>query len=324
MYQGADRTDILTKGAQAEGKITFYSSNSSMEQFSEEFMKKYPSIKVENYRTQGTDLLNRLRAEIQANKVQADVLETSDVTAAQADAAGWLQEVWSPELAAYDESVYKKGTKGGALYWGDRQEVYGTGWNTSIIKADEAPKTLDGLLDPKWKGKMTVVSSTTGVNFIGSVLETKGPDFVKQLAGQQIRAQNIASVALEGLVVSGEVPLSPTIGLADVKRSQQSKAPVEWYPVEPVVTTVGMAGVLNKAPHPNAALLLMDFIHSKAGQEYGLSIGNDTTRNDVSQPGSQRKQDYKKLDPAVKYSPDEYTKKYEQWQALFEQTFIKK
>src|SRR5438874_1017518 len=59
MYQGADRTDILTKGAQAEGKITLYSSNSSMEQFSEEFMKKYPFIKVENYRTQGTDLLNR-------------------------------------------------------------------------------------------------------------------------------------------------------------------------------------------------------------------------------------------------------------------------
>jgi iron(III) transport system substrate-binding protein len=324
MYKGADRLDILTKGAQAEGALTFYSSNSSMEQFSQEFMKKYPFIKVQNYRTQGTDLMNRLRAEFQANKVQADLLETSDVTAAQANQLGWLQELSSPELSAFDDVMVKKGSSGGVMYWGDRQEVYGMGWNTSQIKNEDAPKKLDDLLDPRWKGKMTVVSSTTGVNFIGSLLDTKGMDFVKQLAGQQVRAQNIASVALEGLVVSGEVPLSPTIGLADVKRSQQTKAPVDWYPVEPVVTTIGMSALLTKAPHPNAAILMMDYLHSKEGQEYGLSIGNDTTRKDVSQPGAQRNQDYQKYDPAVKYSPDEYAKNYEAWQKLFEQTFITK
>src|SRR5581483_6171876 len=192
MYKGADRMDILTKGAQAEGALNLYSSNSSMEMFSQEFMKKYPFIKVQNYRTQGADLLNRVRAEFQANKVQADILETSDVSAAQANAAGWFQEVWSPELTAYGDAVLKKGSNGGALYWGDRQEVYGTGWNTNLIKGDEAPKTLDALVDPKWKGKMTVVSSTTGINFIGSVLDTKGMDFIKQLQAQQIRAQNIA------------------------------------------------------------------------------------------------------------------------------------
>jgi iron(III) transport system substrate-binding protein len=323
LYKGQDRADKLLKAAQAEGTFTLYSSNSSMEQFSQEFMKKYPSIKVENYRAQGNDILNRLRAEYQANKVIADILETSDASAGQANQNGWFQEIWSPELAAYDDSAVKKGSNGGALYWGDRQEVYGLGWNTNLIKPDEVPKTLDALLDPKWKGKMTVVGSSTGINFIGSVDDTKGADFVKKLAGQQIRAQNIASVALEGLVQSGEVPLSPTIGLADVKRGQQTGAPVDWFPMEPVVTSVGMAGLMSKAPHPNAALLFLDYLHSKEGQEYGLTIGNDSPRNDTVASGAP-KQAYQKIDLAVKYSPDEYAKKFEEWQGLFDQTFITK
>jgi iron(III) transport system substrate-binding protein len=69
-----------------------------------------------------------------------------------------------------------------------------------------------------------------------------------------------------GLVSSGEVPMSPTIFDANVTLAKEKGAPVEWRPLEPVVTTVGSAALMSRAPNPHTALLFIDFLLSKEGQ----------------------------------------------------------
>ncbi len=53
----------------------------------------------------------------------------------------------------------------------------------------------------------------------------------------------MAPAALINFVVSGEIPLSPTIFDANVTLAKQKGAPVEWRPLEPVVATVGYSGL---------------------------------------------------------------------------------
>src|SRR2546426_12016522 len=91
----------------------------------------------------------------------------------------------------------------------------------------------------------------------------------------------MSGAALSGLVASGEVPLSPTIFDADVTVAKQKGAPIEWRPLEPVVATVGSSGLSAKAPNPHAALLFIDFVHSKEGQQLIMKGGLWSPRQDI-------------------------------------------
>ena len=44
-------------------------------------------------------------------------------------------------------------------------------------------------------------------------------------------------------------------------------APIEWVPMDAVPTNAGGSAMLAKAPHPHAALLMIDFIIGAEGQE---------------------------------------------------------
>ena len=130
----------------------------------------------------------------------------------------------------------------------------------------------------------------------------------------------MSGAALAGLVASGEVPLSPTIFDADVTVAKQKGAPIEWRPLDPVVTTVGYSGLSSKAPHPHAALLFLDYIHSKEGQQLMMKGGLWSPREDL---GS-LEQKFKKIYLDSKYSLDELEKKLTEWENLMIQLFVRK
>ena len=92
----------------------------------------------------------------------------------------------------------------------------------------------------------------------------------------------MSGAALAGLVVSGEVPLSPTIFDANIHTAKQKGAPVEWRPLEPVVTTVSYSGLTLKPTHPHAALLFLEYLHSKEGQQLIMKGGLWSPREDIA------------------------------------------
>jgi iron(III) transport system substrate-binding protein len=201
---------------------------------------------------------------------------------------------------------------------GDRETYNSLGFNLSLITPNEAPKTLKDLLDPKWKGKMAMVSTSTGVRWIGAMIETMGREFLDKMVEQELKVQDMSGAALAGLVASGEVPLSPTIFDADVTVAKQKGAPIDWRPLEPVVTTVGYSALSSKAPHPHAALLFLDYVHSKEGQQLMMKGGLWSPRDDT---GS-RVQKFKKLYLDEKYTLEELENKFSQWEKLLRQLFV--
>jgi len=130
----------------------------------------------------------------------------------------------------------------------------------------------------------------------------------------------MAPAALINLVASGEVPLSPTIFDANVAIAKQKGAPVEWRPLEPVVTTVGSSALMAKAPNPYTALLFIDFLLSKEGQQLIMKGGLWSPREDIGTVEQKFKKSY--LDE--KYSLEELEAKFTQWETLLRQLFIRK
>jgi iron(III) transport system substrate-binding protein len=320
LYQGKDREKIILDGAKNEGQVTFYTSNTWMAgHVTQEFGKKYPFVKANVYRSDSKELLKRLTEEAGAGRQIADVVETGPEYMAIMQGAGMFQEVFLPQFTRYDDDAKVKGKKG-VLYWISRELYISVGYNTKIIAPTDVPKSMKDLLDPKWKGKMSIAGTTTGTQWIGAIIETFGLEFLEKMAAQNINVQNISGAALAELVVSGEVPLSPTIFNSNISVAKQKGAPVEWKPIDPVVGTTGMSGLVAKAPHFHAGLLFLDFLHSKEGQQAVIQGGLSSARNDVIDPEMK----FKKLYIESKYPPDVMEKKFGEWDGLKRKLFISK
>jgi iron(III) transport system substrate-binding protein len=318
LYQGSDRDKILIEGAKREGQLTLYDSHTWFRIYVKDFEKKYPFIKVSEWRSDSKNLLSRATTEFSSSRSFADVIETTAEAMAVMKREGMFQEYFTPEARHYQDDVKSKGQVG-LYYLGDRETYNSLGFNTTLIPANEAPKVFNDLLNPQWKGKMSIAGTSTGVRWVGCTLETLGREFLNKMAVQELKVQNMSGAALAGLVSSGEVPLSPTIFDADVTVAKQKGAPIEWRPLDPVVTTVGYSGLSAKAPHPHAALLFLDYVHSKEGQQLMVKGGLWSPRHDIGT----LEQKFRKVYLDARYSLDELERKLVEWEKLMLQLFVR-
>jgi iron(III) transport system substrate-binding protein len=320
LFDGADRERILIEGAKKEGQLVFYNSHTWFKSVAQEFERKYPFVKVSEWRAEGPDVLKRIIEESRAGRNLADVVESTEANIAGIHKQGLLQEHYSPEIRFFDKEVLVTG-KRGVFYWADRELYISLGFNTGVISPADAPKNLKDLLDPKWKGKMGVLGTTVFARWLGAVLDLTGREYVEQLSRQDLSIHRVSGAALATLMASGEVPLSPTMFDSNVFVVKRSGAPVEWRPIEPTVANVGYSGLVTKAPHTHAALLFLDYLHSKAGQQFVVKGGLSSPRDDVESLVPQK---FKKTYLETKYSFDEYEKKLQEWEELIQKLFLKK
>jgi len=320
LYRGPDREQMLIEGAKQEGELMLYNSNSWMTNVvSKAFEKKYPFLKVSVARTTTKTILKRVMEEYSAGRSKVDAIETASGGILILNKNGLLQEYYTPEAAYYPEDVKAQG-KIGVYYLGDRELYYGLGFNTDAISPDEAPKNLLDLLDPKWKGKMSIDGGATATRWIGTLMHAKGRDYIEKLSRQDLRTHNITPAAMITLVVSGEVPLCPTLGRTNATLARKKGAHVAWRPFTPTLTTVGASGMITRAPHPHAALLFLDYLHSKEGQEVVMRGELNSPRTDI---GSVEEK-FEKYYVDTQFPVEVYEKKFSEWENMLKQLFITK
>ena len=321
LYRGSDRQQVLEAGARKEGGLLVYTSHTRMDaDVKPAFEKKYPFIKMEVFRSSSGPLARRTLEEYRAGQFQVDAFELTPNGLVVLNKAGLLQPFHTPRLAKYEDDV-KERAKGDAVYYvGVRESHIGLGYNNKLIPRQETPKSYDDLLNPKWKGKMAIAGSDTGVRWVGYLSETKGKEFIKKLAAQDIRVQNVSGRALNDLVISGEVPLSPTIYDSHVRLSKAKGAPEDWIPLEPAITNLGSGAVAKKPAHPHAALLFVDFMLSDECQKIYLETGYGSPNIDIM--GREGK--FKKAFLEAIYDDDALIKKVAEWRKLLQNEFIRK
>jgi len=268
-YSGADREQMLLAGAKAEGKVVWFTSftGSSYKELAHSFETKYPTVKVEIYRAANKELQTKLMAEIQANHHLADSIESTLPLLKALRESGMLIPYASPYAGRYSAAA-RETKNNGLFYWIIHRESYnGVGYNTDIIPPASVPKSFADLLKPQFKGKMGFANGDTGARMIGAMVKAKGEEYVKKLNAQNYSLQSISARAVADLVASGEVELSPTISLEHAVEVKSKGGPIGWVPMELVPTNAGGAALIEQAPHPYAALLMVDFILSPRGQK---------------------------------------------------------
>jgi iron(III) transport system substrate-binding protein len=321
LYKGQDREKMLMEGAKREGQLTVYTSNSVVAGLvSQAFEKKFPFIRVTSWQAESATMLKRISEENRSGRAFADVVESSPELMGVLHRENMLQDQNSPELAAYPDTSKIRG-KSGVVYWANREIYFSLGFNTKWIPVNEAPKVLKDLLEPKLKGNIGLSGHSTGARWVGAVLDLAGMEFLERLSRQGVRVFNVAGPAMRALVAAGEVPVTPTLSDSNAIRAKQQGAPVEWRPMEPVMANVGYSGIFRKLPHPHGAVLFLDYLHSKEGQQIAMKAGGiSSPRSDLVSPES----NFKKTYLEAKYSLDELEKKLGDWDQLLRKLFLRK
>ena len=268
-YNKPDREKLLYAGAKAEGKVTWYTSlaGDSYKKLAAAYEAKYPGVSVESYRATRQEMSARILAESQAQRYIADTMETTIPLLKLLKDNNWLVPYYFSTMAKYPDNVKDKAPKG-LVFWAiDRESHIGLAYNKNIISPKIAPRNYEGLLRPDFKDKIAFAGSDTGVTVTGAMLKFKGEEYVRKLKSLSPAVHNVSGRALLDMVISGEVGVSPSTFRNHVEVSLKAGAPIEWIPMDVVPANSGSTAVLAKAPHPNAALLLADFILGPGGQK---------------------------------------------------------
>jgi ABC-type Fe3+ transport system substrate-binding protein len=132
-------------------------------------------------------------------------------------------------------------------------------YNTRLVKKADAPRRLQDLADPRWKGKIVAPAIPDVFAMMAPVLgEREALGLVRQLAQDQhiVLIQSVTDVGTK--VASGEFALGFGVP-ADWTGLRKRGAPIDNAPLEKVSGQPFHAGVLANADHPAAATVFAYF-----------------------------------------------------------------
>jgi len=259
------------EAARKEGQVVWYTTlivNQIVRPLQDAFEKKYPGVKLQYSRADDAPTALKILSEARAGRGQADVFDSLHSMIA-VQRAGLIAPYRPPNIGQIPADLKDKDG-----YWtGLVVYVFAPGINVNAVPLERAPKTLQDLLDQKWKGKIawhtSSVAGATG--FAGYILtsmgEERGMDYLRALAKQQIINVEASSRAVMDQVIAGEYPLALMMFINHAVISARKGAPSAWLRVEPLPVALDAISLLKDAPHPNAARLLIDFLTSEEGQQ---------------------------------------------------------
>ncbi|CAH1659027.1 ABC transporter substrate-binding protein [Chelatococcus asaccharovorans] len=275
---------LLMAGTANAETLTLYTSQSPeiAQQTVDAFQAKHPDIKVEWTRNGTSQLMNVLRAEIQAGAVKPDVLLVADtINLGLLKKEGRLMAYPDAKVGGYDAGTYDKDK----MFFGTKIVATGIAYNTASAKP---VATWGELLTEDNRGQIAVPSplySGAALNHLHSVVDVSGIgwDFYKGLAKIGVTPEGGNGPALKA-VASGLAKYG-IIADADVIRAKASGSPVDLiFPKDGVSFITEPVAILSTTKHPEAAKAFVDFLLSKDGQALVAQQGNMPIDPSVTPP----------------------------------------
>jgi iron(III) transport system substrate-binding protein len=267
--------------AKREGSVTLYTTQNPVliAEMAEKFKQKY-GITVTVNRNIDAVLVQQVTAEHGANSVKVDVWASASVPqvlGAHQSQNRWVADAVGPDVFAkgFDRKLFVG--PGKAVVVGEA--ILGMGWNTSQFPA--GLKDLPDLLDPRLKGRIGVPipSSPSFVDYYNWVEANYGRNFLTRLAAQEPKLYT-SSLPMTQAVASGEIAASPFVvpTILDLKKQG---APVGFKLAKGTKTWnapyYGM--IMAKAPHPNAAQVLLNYMITREGQATSQRLAGVVQQN---------------------------------------------
>lgn len=308
----------LAEAAKKEGKVVVYGSLESgiMDEVEAAFTKKY-GVKIDYFRAASNKTLDRVLTEARAGRTQSDVVITNRGPMLLLKKEGIFAKYVSPQSANFPDDVKDADGLLSPIY---RQVVIGILYNTKLVKPADAPKSLEDLLAPKWRGKWVMPDPsrhfTTGV-WVRNLEKFYGKDWLA-FAGKLAAAKPIlveSFIPSVQKIISGEAQAGITY-LKYVHIFGKDGAPLDYVRLPKMLADGHHVGIQAKAPHPNAARLFEDFFISPEGMRILASEGEFVTAKGLYPPIKDAEK-VKALD-MDELSRDEYKK----WSVEFRKLFV--
>lgn len=274
--------------AQEDGLVWYSGSSArSVEAWAQMFQEQ-TGIPTEFFRSGGVKLAQKFEAEVQADQVRCSVMDSSlpGIMMDWVD-RGLIEPYESPQAQYYPADVQDPG------YWAPiKALVLCIAYNADVIDPEEAPKTWEDVLDPKWQGQMTMPDafySGAALHWYGAMRKAMGKSFMEQLAKQDVLLRQGSGATAETLTTA-ERPLAPMMLLyrvfADIDKGAnlQVVIPEAGAPVSYMVI-----GLPKGAPNPDAGKQFIDFALSEPAQTFWQNeFHTPSLREDVEPLGRDR------------------------------------
>jgi iron(III) transport system substrate-binding protein len=307
----SDEWDSIVAAANEEGTVTLYTAQGldQANQLKAAFEAEYPDITLEIVRDISSNLIPKIEAERQTGNGIADVYVSADTAWWETTAAGgFIIPMVGP---AFSDPEYDPALIHADTYFEPSAVVFGFGWNTNEVP--DGLSAMTDVINPEFEGKIGVVEPSLEalVDFWKYLEEEYGEEFVTQLADLNPRIYPGAGPLREALA-SGEIAVSTYNSPMPDLVAQG--APVDWTIPETAWGARFYGGIVDTAPHPNAAQVLSNFMITRPGQESLVFNESVAVLPDIPGTGAE----IGAVRVAPKYTPEEIAEYQEYWRGLFQ------
>ena len=263
-------TPALIEAAKKESKVVWYSAMDLpvCTRLAKAFEATYPGVAVRLERSGSERNFQRIAQERASNIFVVDVVDSADA----AHFVVWKREgLLAPyvpeEVARHFPAEYQDPD---GLFATGRIWLCSIGYNTNMVKAEDAPKSFADLLDPKWAGKMVKGHPGFSGTIMTATFQTArdlGWEYFEKLAKQRVMQVQSSTDPPKKLEL-GERAVMADGNDYNLIQLKEAGRPVEVvYPTEGTPLITGPNGVFKSAPNPNAARLLRSFLLSGETQQ---------------------------------------------------------
>ena len=282
---GFSQSTNLIEAGKKEGKVVAYGSlESDNADAVFQVFKKKTGIEVDYWRASATKVMDRALSEYRAGKPLFDMIITNDAPMQIMVKEGIFTKYDSPSAKDFTKESIDPNL--GPRY---RNVIIGVIYNKDVIKPADAPKSLEDLVKPQYRGKLVMpdpTQHTTTTQWVASLEKLMGKEkaekYIRDLAAQKpVLVESLLPAA--GRVSTGETP----IGISYVKYVYifgQRGAPMDYVRLGKMMGDGHYVALGSKAPHPNAGKALIDFFLGQESMSIMAKSGEFVNRKGVYPP----------------------------------------
>jgi iron(III) transport system substrate-binding protein len=277
-------SEIDIDKAKAEGKVQLYTSLDTkiVDAIIGPFKEKY-GISVEYFRGGSADVTSKVLAEADAGRIQADIVDASDLAAllVMKDRGLLLEKASEADSAVSADLRDPDGT-----WMADRLTQAVIQFSTAEFGGEKSPKSWTDLTAPAMSGRLTFFSSANGDGAprLYTLAKHLGWELLEKLAANdplRVASPQLVTQILE----SGERGAAFATNDNIAWRSKLEGKPTDYlYPAEGVPTEPGAVGLVRDSANPHAAFLFHEFWMGKEAQTLLVGGGKYSSRVDVDPP----------------------------------------
>src|SRR5213594_2243469 len=313
----------LYEAAKKEKEFTWYIAHYDSETAAavcNGFEKKYAGVKCNYVRTTAQVAYQRLSQDMKGGLAIASVISSTDTSHhGKMKKDGWLQAYRPKNLSELIDS-FKAFNDPDDQFLATAAGLVLINYNSSLVADKDAPKKWTDLLDPKWKGKISIghpgFSGYVGT-WVVQMRKSYGWDYFKKLEvnkpriGRSINDTVTMLNARESWVAAG--PSATTL----ISKDKGNPVAIA-YPEDGAILMISPSGIMKNAPAPSTAKLFIEYLLSKDANEIMVKFRQDPVNVHVKPlPGGRSIADVKTVRPTY----DEIDKGIPEVKELFRDTF---